>query len=84
MVYLNNIIVLIRFNKICLYIYFLLCLICFKSTTDNIIFVTIYNRKKRTLYKMVKFCIIKIFFLFMPSGGWLGLRLTYEGRGKLR
>ena len=20
----------------------------------------------------------------MPSGGWLGLRLTYEGRGKLR
>ena len=23
-------------------------------------------------------------FLFMPSGGWLGLRLTYEGRGKLR
>ena len=47
MVYLNNIIVLIRFNKICLYIFFCFVLICFKSTTDNIIFVTIYNRKKK-------------------------------------
>ena len=26
----------------------------------------------------------EILCIVMPSGGWLGLRLTYEGRGKLR
>lgn len=76
MVYLNNIIVLIRFNKICLYIFF--CFVWFVlNLLQTILFLSLYIiGKKRTLCKMVKFCIIKNFFSFYAIWGMARLEIN--------